>query len=356
MSWDVDLCIAAHDDARPIRRAVESVLDHTSARVRVSVVAHNIDPARIAASIGDLADHPAVRVLSLQDGIRSPAGPFNAGLDAAEAEFTAVMGSDDSLAPGAIDAWLARARREDADVVIARLRHAAGGFIATPPVRPLRTRSLDPVRDRLSYRSAPLGLVRRRRFGDVRFAEGVAVGEDVSYVTALWFSGARLSYAHGDPAYLVHDDAVERTTLSTRPVRAELAFITHLLASPTVIALPAAARTAIAVKLLRVHVFGVIVNRPDAAWWTVDEREALAEIASTVRGTGDVDASLSRNDLRLCAIIADPATGPNALFDASAARRRFAHPDSIRTARLTDLLRRDAPLRYAIATVVQTRG
>lgn len=356
MTWDVDLCIAAHDPARPVRRAVASVIDHTAARVRVSVIAHNIDPDLISATLGEYATHPAVRVLSLRDEIRSPAGPFNAGLDAAEAEFTAVMGSDDSLAPGAVDAWLARAHRDRADMVIARVRHAGGGFIATPPTRVLRTRGLDGVRDRLSYRSAPLGLVRRSRFGAERFTEGVAVGEDVAYVTALWFGAARRSYARTDPPYLVHDDATERTTLSSRPVRDELAFVTRLLEDDSFLRLPGAARTAIAVKLLRVHVFGVIVNRPDALWWTPEERAALADIARHTLAAGEVKRSLSRNDVRLLAEIDNLAGSADALFAASARRRRFAQLDSVLTRSPRDVFRRDAPLRYAVATVLQSRG
>src|SRR5690606_32966540 len=102
-----------------------------------------------------------VRLISLIDGIPSPAGPINAGLDAATAPFTSLLGSDDLYEPGAIDAWLEVQRRGRADVVIPRVSTHSGNTLRTPPTRPFRTHRLDGVRDRLSYRTVQLGLVSR---------------------------------------------------------------------------------------------------------------------------------------------------------------------------------------------------
>ncbi len=102
----VDVTIAVHSSTRPIARAVASVIDHTSAAVRVNVVAHNIDPEIIRENLGAYASDPRVRLLSLHDGIPSPAGPMNHGFANSTAPFISVIGSDDELAPGAIDSWL----------------------------------------------------------------------------------------------------------------------------------------------------------------------------------------------------------------------------------------------------------
>lgn len=192
----VDVVIAVHTAQRPIARAVSSALA-SPVRVRVTVVAHNLDPALIEDNLAGVAVPPgsSVRVLAFTDTTRSPAGPFNHGLDAAQAPYAAVMGSDDRLAPGAIASWLALARRTGAAAVVARLATAhpdgaVAAVVPTPPTRPWRTTMLDGVRDRLSYRSAPLGLLDRaalERLG-LRFTLGHEVGEDVAFVTRLWFS------------------------------------------------------------------------------------------------------------------------------------------------------------------------
>ncbi|WCI08606.1 hypothetical protein PJ267_21030 [Arthrobacter sp. OVS8] len=103
----------------------------------------------------------ATRFLELRDGIPSPAGPFNYGLEQATAEFVCILGSDDSLEPGALRQWLELARTHSSAMVIAPQRHAGGAPVRTPPVRVRRQFKLDPVKDRLSYRTAPLGLLRR---------------------------------------------------------------------------------------------------------------------------------------------------------------------------------------------------
>lgn len=350
----VDVIVAVHDPSRPVERAVGSVLDGTRAPVRVTVVAHNTEPDGILDRLGALQDDVRVRLIELQDGIRSPAGPFNAGLDAATAPFTSVLGSDDTLQTSAIDSWLRVASSVRADVVISRLRHAAGRAVPTPPTRPMRGRALDGVRDRLSYRSAPLGLVSRNRFADTRFATGLAVGEDVPYVTRLWFSGARVAYDRHGPAYLIHDDIAGRTTFMQRPIVEELAFLHRILDDPWFRSLPDDARASFVVKALRIHLFGAVGNRPDPSWWAASERSALTDVATRLieHGAG-IAQVLSRRDRSLLDAILDPASDPAAMIDASRARRQFARPGSLLPRRLDHALRREAPLRMASASALQ---
>ncbi|MFC5858911.1 hypothetical protein [Agromyces flavus] len=87
------------------------------------------------------------------------------------------------------------------------------------------------MRDRLAYRSAPLGLVSRARFGAMRFPAGFAAGEDIEYVTALWYSGARIAFDRRGPAYLIHSDAPSRTSTSVRPLATDAVILDSLFAS-----------------------------------------------------------------------------------------------------------------------------
>jgi len=353
---DVDLVIAVHSAERRVEDAVGSVLRGTRGDVRVTVVCHGLPAGDIAARLGALADDARVRLVRHDDGVRSPAGPFNAGLALATGTFTSVMGSDDTLEPGAVDSWLALAARFRADVVVARLRHASGAGVPTPPVRPTRRGPLDGVRDRLSYRSAPLGLVRRERFGGLRFTEGLAVGEDIPYVTRLWFSGARVLLDRRGPAYLIGAEATDRVTLAPRPVADELAYVPALLDDPWFAARSTDERLALVVKLLRVQVFGAVAGRPDPMWWTTAERADLARLTGDlVRAAPEVRRVLSRADGTLLDAIMDPASLPGALLEASAARRRFGRPATLLPAALAAVLHREAPMRWAAASWLVAR-
>ncbi|WP_082618477.1 glycosyltransferase family A protein [Oerskovia sp. Root22] len=349
----VDVVLAVHQPTRPVGRAVRSVLGGTRADVRVTVVAHGLDPEVLAPQLDEFADDQRLRILRFDDGVPSPAGPFNRGLDLATASFTSVMGSDDVLDPGAVDSWLRTSRHDGADVVVARVRHGGGGVVRTPPVRPLRTKRLDGVKDRLAYRSAPLGLVSRARFGDLRFTTGAAVGEDIAYVNALWFSGARISLARG-PAYVVMDDAPDRVTLAPKPMAEELAFL------PTVLdGLRAAGSTqvsAYATKFLRVQVFGAVFNRPGADQWPAGEREVLAAACRDVLALAPraVDP-LSRADRSLLDAVLDTSVSASTLVERGLARRRFGRPETLLPRRPTALLHREAPLRFMAASLLAGR-
>src|SRR5690606_7041058 len=109
--------------------------------------------------------------------------------------------------------------------VIPRIRLHEGANQAHPAVRPGRTRRLDPYKDRLATRSAPLGLLSRRTFGHLRFAEALRSGEDIAFSTQIWFSGERLAFDRRGPAYRVHDGAADRVSFTTRSMRDSFAFL-----------------------------------------------------------------------------------------------------------------------------------
>lgn len=352
-SIGVDVVIAVHDPARPIARAVRSVLDHNGEGVQLTVVCHEVGAAAIAAAIAP-EHRDRVRYLEHSDGRRSPSGPFNAGIEASTAGYVSVMGSDDQLAPGAVSSWYWLAQRHGADAVIARLEHADGSVVRTPPTRPFRRGRLHPVRDRLSYRSAPLGLVSRdaiSRLG-LRMDPAVAVGEDVSFVTRLWFGGVVVADVAGPP-YRIGGDATDRVTMVTRPIVDELKFVRRLLEQPWFVALGLEERRSVCVKLTRIHLFGAVHNRPDPAWWTADERAALADVGRLLlRAAPGMEAVLSLADRAVLDRILDGSGDALTLIGLARDRRRHGTPRTLLTRDPWRMLAREAPLRMMTASAL----
>jgi len=347
----VDLIIAVHTAERAIERAVGSVLRGTAAPVRVTVVCHGVDPALIEARLGPLADDPRVRLLPFTDGIPSPTGPFNHGLDAATARFTATLGSDDELLSGAIDSWLAVQRRFSADVVIPRVGLAEGpASLRTPPTRPFRARNLDGARDRLSYRTQQLGLVSRERFPDLRLTPGLRTGEDIEYGLKLWFSGARIAFDRRGPAYWGHQDATDRISMSARPVAEEFAFLDAAIDPGWIASLTRAQRVGVAVKMIRTHLMAGLSSRLMSGEITAPDRNALAEIARRLVAVApEALEIISRRDARILQMIVGGAPNQDTLRAELAIRTDYRRADNLLSASLLRLLHREAPVRFLTA-------
>lgn len=347
----IDVVIPVHSATRPVGRAVKSVLDGTTARVRVNVVAHNIDPSIIESNLGLLLADERVRMLPFEDGIRSPAGPMNHGLDQATAPFVAVMGSDDELAPGAIDSWLRLQSETGATTVLARIRIVGRGSDPYPPVRNgRRQRSLDARKDRLAYRSAPLGIVDRRRFGDLRFTEGLPSGEDLAYSATLWFTGEHIAYDMSGPAYLVHDDADDRVTFSSRDVAADFAFLDAIETAPWYPALSRADRQALAIKILRVHLFDAILARVNAPEGLAAHRTDLAAVIDRLQGMAPgVLALLARVDRQVIDELQAPTPDPARILHLLDARWNYRTVGALTPRNPFLALHRQAPFRTLFA-------
>lgn len=345
----VDVVIPVHTDRRPIARATASVLTTATIATRVSVVCHNVAPAQIAKALGTWAEDPRVRLLHLKDGTPSPAGPLNTGLDAATGEFTAILGSDDEYEAGAIDAWVAVARRDTADVVIPPLRTTPGATTRSPPTRPFRMRNLDGVRDRLAYRTVQLGLVSRRRFGDIRMTAGLRTGEDVIQGASLWYSNARISLVRRSPGYLIHqDDDAGRTSTAPKPAAESLLFLDAVLASAFTSTLTPAQRESFAIKLLRTHVMDILgatlragAPSADLAALTVAVRRILA-LAPTATGI------LSRREARIVTELHGVAPSERLAAD-YAVLTDYRRPANLLPASPSRVLHREAPLRFLAA-------
>lgn len=229
--------------------------------MRVTVIAHNISREAIIGNLEPVVEDPRLRVLHLEDRIPSPSGPMNLGLDRATAPFVSFLGSDDELAPGAIDSWLTIARETGASTVMARIDRLESGTDRYPPVRAGRTKNLHPAKDRLAYRSAPLGLISRSHHPDLRFTPNLHSGEDLEFTAVLWFTGRRVAYAATGPGYIGHEDEHDRVTHVARSVTDDFAFLDTTIDAPWFPRLPRNQRVAFGVKVLRLHLFDAIYHR-----------------------------------------------------------------------------------------------
>lgn len=345
----VDVIIPVHSDSRPVARATASVLATARVDTRVSLVCHNVPSARIRAALGSWGQDPRVRLIELEDGIRSPAGPINAGLDAATGTYTALLGSDDEYEPGAVDSWVAVARQHEADVVIPPLRTTPGGPTRSPPTRPWRSRNLDGVRDRLAYRTVQLGLVSRSRFGGIRMTPGLATGEDVVQGASIWYADARISLARRGPGYLIHDDD-DRNRASTgiKPAADSLRFLDTVLAPEFTARLTPAQRESFAVKLLRTHVMDILAASlraespaPNLAALAIGASRIL-DLAPSSRGI------LSRREARIVRELVGSAD-PARLAAELAVLTDYRRPSNILSASMGKQLHREAMPRFLAA-------
>ena len=357
----MDVVIAVHTPDRPIERTVASLVESglptgpdDAERLRVTVVCHNTAAGAIRDRVA--REHrERVRFVEYSDGIKSPAGPFNHGISLATGTWVSIMGSDDSLEPGALVQWVQAAGRDRADVLIAPMAHAGGGAIRTPVVRRNRSANLDPVADRLTYRTAPLGILRLslvRSLGLV-LPTRYATGEDQSFSAALWFSGARISYGRGLPRYLVHDDAEVRVTATPRSVTEDLAFAADLADSAWFAGLPVKSRTAIATKLLRVHVFGHVLLRAEAGSWCARDAGEMAVVARRLLFAAPRAARpLSLADRTLLDAVAREEADGATMKSLATLRRTFSNPRTWLPRDVSALLHPEAPLRFMSASAL----
>ncbi len=357
----MDVVIAVHTPDRPIERTVASLMDSglptdvsSTGRLRVTVVCHNMAAGPIRDRV--LPEHrDRVRFVEYADGIKSPAGPFNFGLSLATGTWVSIMGSDDSLEPGALAQWVQRAESDSAGVLIAPMAHAGGGPIRTPVVRRNRRAGLDPVADRLTYRTAPLGILRLAlvRSLELDFPTRYATGEDQSFSAKLWFSGARISYGRGLSRYLVHDDAAVRVTATPRSVTEDLAFAADLVDGAWFAGLSLPQRSAIVTKLLRVHVFGHVSLRAEAGSWCAQDAAEMAVVARRLLFAAPRAARpLSLADRSLLDAVARQESDAALMKSLTMLRRTFSNPRTWLPRDVSALLHPEAPLRFMSASAL----
>jgi len=279
----VDVVIAVHDQSRPLIRAIDSILADRVDGVRVIVVCHGRPIADFGDAMAAFADAP-VRWLEFADGVHSPTGPFMHGLRVATADYVTIMGSDDFLQPGTVATALARLRADHADALILPLQHQSGEVLRNPLSRKGRVRGLDPVRDRLAYRTAPLAYIRREILEELQLelTPDMPAGNDIEFSAKLWFSGARIDFHPADPAYVIGADADTRVTTTPRPARVELTALRLLLTRRWLRDASLRERTSLMVKVMRIHVLGPMLRRASHDALSDEDLDAYSEVVRAV--------------------------------------------------------------------------
>ena len=347
----VDVVIAVHTPERPIERAVASVLEN-ECDVRVLVVVHNTEVDPIRDRLGVLAADPRVTLLEFNDGVKSPAGPMNYGFDQASAPWVSLVGSDDALEPGALDQWLALAKKHRAGVVIAPIRFNHGAVFSYPPVRPGwlfgRERVCDPVLDRLSYRVAPLGLVSREALADYRLETGLATGEDQPLSLRLWFSN-RVVFAPRSRCYVGFEDQTDRVTYASRSFTEDLAVVSLLLDPKMPYFGSRASRVAVFSQVLRQVVGNTVLLRSGEQLEGDEFLELQRVTRLVVAAEPSVLRVLSRAEAQFVGGIVSGEVRGDSLHKLATAAAQFKSLNSLITANPRYLLHRQAPLRLHIA-------
>ena len=144
----VDVVVPLHrgiETSRPLSVRRRSELQGVA--TPVTVVLHDLEPE------GTLRDRigPEARVLVCRDGIPSPSGPRNIGLEAATAPFVFFLDSDDSLAPDCLARFTTWRRPRQPTSSYRRSIAGGGTWVrrswcpARPHSRPGRAPAVPPV-------------------------------------------------------------------------------------------------------------------------------------------------------------------------------------------------------------------
>lgn len=249
---DVDVIIPLHRPDRPIAATIESVASELQGVLtRAIVVLHDLELA------GDTLEQlqRVAMVISHRDGIPSPSGPRNAGLDSATARYVFFLDSDDALAPGCLGALCRVAEASGADVVLPSVRDG-DRYVGTPLALRRSTSTLDVVRHHLFMRSHVPALIRRATLLDsgIRYPAGIRTGQDFVMMAQLYATASTAIAL--DAVYIMADDGRQRVSRTPLPAEHQLAAVHAILTSPWAQALPTSQREALVHRILSINLAG----------------------------------------------------------------------------------------------------
>lgn len=353
--------IPVHSLTRPLARAVDSALAAAAPlgreRFVIIVVAHHLSVEQVGGMLSD-AQRAQVEIIDCPDEGSTAGVPRTTALERTTATYISFIDSDDTLDPGSVARWVEMAERYGSDLIIPALfHHAVDRTDVTPLTRPGRSKKLDPVADRLVYRGSVFGLnrVSAVRRIDARFDCVTATAEDLAFAVKLYAFAGRIDYAAGFPAYVVHDDPMDRVSRKPVSVRRQMEPAVNLCRKDWFTATDPAFRMAYALKFTRVNLFAVVENHLAAGTWSQEEARAATESLEVLFGSVPQGREqFSRADERVIKLLEAPSADPEQLRRALVARRRYATPAALLTPRLERLLAPNAPLRIYTAGVFQT--
>jgi hypothetical protein len=245
----VDVIIPVHRVDRNYLDAVRSAQPEVQGiSTRVLLVLHGIHLDVTHAEVL----RPLATVLRCDDGIPSPSGPRNVGLEAASAPFVSFVDSDDVLHSDCLRRLHAAVVKTEADVALPSIL-SSDGYRGTPLAISRSPRLLDIVRHDLFSRSHSFGLIRRDllvREG-LRYPPAIRAGQDLVLMARL-FTLARTAVAI-DAVYELRDHDGDRVTTTRLPREDQLAAARHLLSSPWLAELSGPVLDALAMRVVSVN-------------------------------------------------------------------------------------------------------
>lgn len=260
----LEIVVPVHSEARPISRAVSSVLRYKAESLSVTVVCHNIEAAVIASKLHLHTSDQRLQFLELWDSEQTPATARNYAISQSRADYLSFLDSDDEFEVGSLDAWLLELQTFP-DILIGQYCSESAGRIHAPAPRRHRFKHLDPVRDFLNYRTAPHGVLIKRKLLVSElcpgYRQGFKTGEDIALGLYLWNHSKNIHYSRSNRGYLLREDATDRVTGKILDPQSQFAALHELLQLPALTVLNLRRRQAIAVKFIRTQVFGLLLGR-----------------------------------------------------------------------------------------------
>ncbi len=264
----VSVVIPVHTPDRPIRTAVESVIGQNAPGTDVVVVCHNTSLTSIRQRLVGL-DAERYSLLELQDGIPSPAGPLNLGVESVTSDYVTVLGSDDVYEPHVFDFWRKELAECSPDLLVGQFKVEGVGRVLAPAPRVGRFRRLDAAKDLLYTRTPQLAvlfrsdLVRHRDYPG--FMPAARNGEDIALSAFLWSVSTSTAYSRCRDGFLVGNSANDRVTAAPLSVTELLKPVLFTLEQPWIAGLENSQRVALALKLTTNHVLSILRSRERSA-------------------------------------------------------------------------------------------
>ncbi|MFH5802747.1 glycosyltransferase family 2 protein [Alienimonas sp. DA493] len=209
--------VPTYNYGRFLRAALESVLEQPGDDYETIVVddgSTDDTPAVMERFLADLPDDDRGRVRSVRQENAGPSAARNRGAAEATGDYLLFLDADDRLLPGALERFR-RAGAADGtfDLIF-------GGYEAVTPEGKRTPRPAKPLSEsnRMNFKrflrrklgSVRLGaaVIRRERFAQLRFPEGVHHHEDVVLVAQLLATGRCASFPEPVLAALKHPDSL----------------------------------------------------------------------------------------------------------------------------------------------------
>lgn len=198
---DVTFVIAAYNSADTIGRAIKSALAQHDVLTEI-VVVDDASSDETRNVVGRIAD-PRVRLIALAQN-RGPGGARNAGLEAANGRWIAILDSDDTVEPGRLSRLISRAEKAKAQIAVDNLEVVAGDgsrqrmfsetVLARQTMLTLPAFIASNVLFRTPHNFGYMKPVFARNFlaeHDLRFDETLKIGEDYILLASALARGGR---------------------------------------------------------------------------------------------------------------------------------------------------------------------